>query len=210
MSRITKKPEERKNELIDVAEELFSTIGYRNTSVSDIVKKVSVAQGTFYYYFKSKEDICVSIFQRHLEKTVNEFNKIISNSSISAIKKLEKLIEVDINFNKEGFVSILHDEEYSILHRKFMIYIIDSYKPIVLTIINQGIAEGVFKTEFADEIAEFFLVNANFLFDPELFSWSRDEYIKKINAFSCIMGKSLDLHKASFNFIDSFKTYLNK
>jgi AcrR family transcriptional regulator len=53
--RVTKDPEIRRKELMDVAEELFLENGYEETAVSDIVKKAGVAQGTFYYYFKSKE-----------------------------------------------------------------------------------------------------------------------------------------------------------
>ncbi len=49
MVRISKDPEERKNEIVDAAEELFVTKGYEKTSISDIVKKVGVAQGLFYY-----------------------------------------------------------------------------------------------------------------------------------------------------------------
>ncbi|MCK4977088.1 MAG: helix-turn-helix transcriptional regulator [Anaerolineales bacterium] len=33
---------------------MFYTRGFENTSISDIVNKVGVAEGTFYYYFDSK------------------------------------------------------------------------------------------------------------------------------------------------------------
>ena len=46
MTRIIKNPEIRRNELIDIAEELFLKHSYAQTTVSDIVKKVGVAQGT--------------------------------------------------------------------------------------------------------------------------------------------------------------------
>ncbi|GIO30333.1 MULTISPECIES: TetR/AcrR family transcriptional regulator [Paenibacillus] len=55
MPRITKNPKERRNEILNAAMELFNTKGFEQTSVSDIVKKIGVAQGTFYYYFQSKE-----------------------------------------------------------------------------------------------------------------------------------------------------------
>ena len=44
-TRITKEPETRKNEIIDAAGELFLTQGFDETSVSDIVARVGVAQG---------------------------------------------------------------------------------------------------------------------------------------------------------------------
>jgi len=50
MPRKTKPPEERKVELIDAAERLFSAKGYDETAVSDIVRDLNIAQGTFWYY----------------------------------------------------------------------------------------------------------------------------------------------------------------
>ena len=57
MTRIVKAPDERRSELIATAQQLFYTTGYERTSVNDIVKAVGVAQGTFYYYFDSKQAI---------------------------------------------------------------------------------------------------------------------------------------------------------
>ncbi len=57
MPRISKSPDERRSELVAAAQQLFYTKGYERTSVSDIVKAVGVAQGTFYYYFGSKQAI---------------------------------------------------------------------------------------------------------------------------------------------------------
>jgi len=44
--------------------------GYEKTAVSDIVKKAKVAQGTFYYYFKTKEDILDLITDRYININV--------------------------------------------------------------------------------------------------------------------------------------------
>ena len=64
--RVTKDPEERKQELIDAAERLFMERGYEATAVSDIVQEVGVAQGTFYYYFPSKEEILEAIIEKDM------------------------------------------------------------------------------------------------------------------------------------------------
>ncbi|MCH5250603.1 MAG: helix-turn-helix transcriptional regulator, partial [Lachnospiraceae bacterium] len=49
--------EERKKEILDIAEELFTTKGYDKTSTTDILERVGIARGTMYYHFKSKEEI---------------------------------------------------------------------------------------------------------------------------------------------------------
>ena len=51
MARVTKEYRERKNEILDAAQELFLTQGYEKISVDNIIKKIGIAKGTFYYYF---------------------------------------------------------------------------------------------------------------------------------------------------------------
>ena len=53
--RITKEPEERKQEIIETAMRLFHEKGYEKTSIADIAKAIGVAQGLCYRYFPSKE-----------------------------------------------------------------------------------------------------------------------------------------------------------
>ncbi|MCU6797031.1 TetR/AcrR family transcriptional regulator [Paenibacillus sp. WQ 127069] len=53
--------EDKRESIIEAALRLFEDQGYHTTKVSDIVHKAGVAQGTFYLYFKSKEDLFRSI-----------------------------------------------------------------------------------------------------------------------------------------------------
>ena len=53
--RITKKPEIRRQEILDAALVLFGKNGYEKTSMADIAKYMGVAQGLCYRYFPSKE-----------------------------------------------------------------------------------------------------------------------------------------------------------
>lgn len=210
MARVTKNPEERRNELIDTAIELFTTIGYEKTSVSDIVKKISVAQGTFYYYFKSKEDIFLAIFERHLSKSIDEFNKIINQNDINALEKFKKVVEADLVLNRseDKVFECIHREENASIHQKVIINTIKSYKPLISNIIKQGVKDGIFKTDYPEEVAEIFLVSINFLFDPGIFSWKTEEYIRKVEAISSVMEKTLQLPRGSFNIVKCFKSYI--
>lgn len=47
----------KRSELLNAAYELFTTIGFPNTTISKITDKAGVGKGTFYLYFTSKEDI---------------------------------------------------------------------------------------------------------------------------------------------------------
>lgn len=56
--------QDRKQQLLHIALELFATKGYENTKISDIVAKAGVSQGTFYWHFESKEAICLEMLER--------------------------------------------------------------------------------------------------------------------------------------------------
>ncbi|MFL0250856.1 TetR/AcrR family transcriptional regulator [Clostridium neuense] len=202
--RISKDPEERKNELIDAAEELFSTVGYDKTSVSDIVKKVSVAQGTFYYYFKSKEDIFMAIFTRGSEKLLLEMKEKVKEKNIDAVEKLIIVIKLYVESkknnvsNKHKLVEALHNDENTSLHHKVIVVEIATKRAMLTNIIKQGIAEGVFHTEYPEEVAEFILTELYFVFDPKVFGFNNEEILKKSEALADMVEKLLSVTKGTF------------
>ena len=53
--RLTTQGQERKDQLIDHAAQLFAERGYAETRVLDIVRAAGVAKGLFYWYFENKE-----------------------------------------------------------------------------------------------------------------------------------------------------------
>ena len=79
MTRITKAPEERRQEIIDTAMKVFYEKGYEKTSISDIAKEMNVAQGLCYRYFSSKEE---------LFDTAGKFHIFYEKLLISSSRKL--------------------------------------------------------------------------------------------------------------------------
>ena len=61
--------EHRRALILDSAVETFSTKGYHQTRVADIIKSAGIARGTFYLYFESKN----AIFLGFLEGLLEEF-----------------------------------------------------------------------------------------------------------------------------------------
>lgn len=55
---------------MDAARILFATNGYAGTTIDDIVAKADVAKVTFYYYFKSKEEIALEIKRKGTEEAI--------------------------------------------------------------------------------------------------------------------------------------------
>lgn len=61
-------PEEKQDKIVAAALKLLESQGYHATKVSDIVREAGVAQGTFYLYFKSKEDLLCGIAETCLDE----------------------------------------------------------------------------------------------------------------------------------------------
>lgn len=69
-------PQKRINEILDAAEQLFFEKGYDRTTVKDIAKVMGVAQGTMYYYFKSKEEVLKGVIDRKADLVLSEMHRI--------------------------------------------------------------------------------------------------------------------------------------
>ncbi|MFW6083271.1 MAG: TetR/AcrR family transcriptional regulator [Thermoplasmatota archaeon] len=159
MTRTVKDPEVRKKELVDAAEILFREKGYSSTSVADIVNRVGVAHGLFYYYFDSKEDIIDAIVERMVEEFVVSINKIIDNDQLNAKEKFKHLFFQTFNRKKEKiyFFEYYNQKENRLLYSKYMDTISNNVVPLITQIIKQGIEENVFDTEYPKEAVEFWL-----------------------------------------------------
>lgn len=62
-----------RNSLIEQGKLLFSKMGFRKTSILEITKNVGVAQGTFYKFFNSKEELYFVILEMEEEKIKEQF-----------------------------------------------------------------------------------------------------------------------------------------
>lgn len=87
MARIVKEADERKNEILDAAERLFTVKGYGKTTILDILEQVGIAKGTFYYYFKSKEEVMDAIIERFIEQDVQKARQIALDKGLTPVQK---------------------------------------------------------------------------------------------------------------------------
>ena len=65
--------EKSKEKIVYAAVQLFSTVGYFSTSVSNIAKKAGVSKGLIYNYFDSKESVLESIIEKAFEEVEHIF-----------------------------------------------------------------------------------------------------------------------------------------
>jgi TetR/AcrR family transcriptional regulator, fatty acid metabolism regulator protein len=77
--------------ILDAAVKTFARAGYHRTRVADIAREAGVADGTVYIYFKSKEDILVSLFEDLMFHFVQDLQSELARSK-NAVEKLDTII----------------------------------------------------------------------------------------------------------------------
>jgi len=159
MSRIVKKPEVRKNEILDAARKFFFQKGYEQTTIQDIIDELDIAKGTFYYYFTSKSDLLDKLVDRTTTeisdllkpilrmdmKAIEKFNKVFQTATIVKMQKVDVLLVM---------LKVMFKDENTIIRVKMYRRMIEKSKSLYSLIIKQGIKEGVFNTQFPDDAAE--------------------------------------------------------
>lgn len=103
--------EERRQAIIDAATELFIQNGYNETSVSEIVQKLGIAQGTFYLYFPSKYHVRLAILERSMDAIVEaSFTNI--EAGWDPVKKLEQSIvrAFQVIYTNRDIIRAVHED----------------------------------------------------------------------------------------------------
>ena len=193
MVRTTKKPDERKNEIIQTSQRLFIEKGFVETKISDIVKNIGVSQGIFYYYFNSKNEVIDKIIDRYIKKIINCALEIIKDNTLSGIEKLEKMAENQlVIYSREN--NRIHSIKGVDIHERILKRLILDYVPLMQKALSES---GSNEIQFMLEI---FVTAGNVLFDPGIFQWDKKERNERIDFLICFMEKNLNVPEGTLNF----------
>lgn len=130
---------DKKKKIVLAAISEFAKEGFEKASIDAIALKAKVAKGTVFYHFRSKSVLFAEIVeegQRLLEEKMKKETKLIPTSR----QKLEKIIEIEVNFVKK----------YRDL---FLVYLGDVVKKKVrFKEIDRIIAQGIKNKELRDDV----------------------------------------------------------
>lgn len=160
MARIVKEYDVRRNEILDVAQQLFYQKGYEQTAIQDILGAVGIAKGTFYHYFDSKEALLAALVERMTEQVLQLVQPIVADPTLTACQKFEQLFAQAHQWKIEHkavllqLLSAFYQAENLRLRHTLVMAGAAQIVPVWARIIAQGVQEGVFVTAFAQETAE--------------------------------------------------------
>ncbi len=89
--------EARREEILLAAERMFSQHGFFKTSMAEIAESSQFAMGTVYRFFKSKEEIYISLVEVKVEELLNLLKEATKNGTTTS-EKLREVIRVKLAF----------------------------------------------------------------------------------------------------------------
>jgi AcrR family transcriptional regulator len=109
--RHTGQGEERKQQLLDAAADLFSAKGYSNTRIIDICERAGVAKGLFYWYFDTKESLFAELV-RSLRQQLRRVQADAMDPDASALERIGQAAIASMLFLSEhpAFFALLDDD----------------------------------------------------------------------------------------------------
>ncbi len=110
VSRREKEKQQRRNDIIEAAEELFDAKGFESTTIEEIARKTELSKGTIYLYFQSKDELLLEVcakgimgFRQDLEAAANSKRSIDNKIKAVCAAYIDYFIKVPHIFR------VLHD-----------------------------------------------------------------------------------------------------
>src|ERR1700712_4774352 len=89
------RPADKRDRILVAAEVVFARHGFFAARVSEIAKEAGVADGTIYLYFKSKDELLVSLFEDRVTKLLTYLHDELPKLATSS-EKLRRVIELQL------------------------------------------------------------------------------------------------------------------
>ena len=99
---LTTKGQATRAAILDTAHEVFKEKGYYGLSISEITRRCGVSQGSFYQYFRNKEEVFLELN----DLTISRFMKRVESLSeveLSFVDRLRESLQILYKHTRENF-----------------------------------------------------------------------------------------------------------
>lgn len=189
------KGEKRKQELLKIAYRLIISKGYEETSIDEIIAEAQIAKGTFYYHFKSKEEMLEALINMMITEQTQRAKEILSAPLPVPQKTVAVITSLRPNSDEATIQDALNRKDNIAMHEKINRRIIDEAVPILSEVVAEGIAQGILDCDNISERVRMILIISSDMFNHASFT-SAD-----IDVFIDAVEKILGAKKDTFGFI---------
>jgi len=167
--------DERKSQILNAAESVFTKKGFNEARMDDIAEQTGLSKGTLYLYFKSKEDLIFAILNRIFQRSFKELESLKQEeaSASATIAKLIDLVTGEI-IGMLRLIPIIYSFlalafRNKLVKRALKNYI-NGYLDIFIVIVQRGIDTGEFRPVDAREVA----IAASAIIEGTILLWAYD------------------------------------
>ncbi|MDE6599081.1 MAG: TetR/AcrR family transcriptional regulator [Oscillospiraceae bacterium] len=189
------KGEKRKQELLKIAYRLIISKGYEETSIDEIIAEAQIAKGTFYYHFKSKEEMLEALINMMITEQTQRAKQVLSVPLPIPQKTVAVITSLRPNSDEATIQDALNRKDNIAMHEKINRRIIDEAVPILSEVVAEGIAQGILDCDNINERVRMILIISSDMFNHASFT-SAD-----IDVFIDTVEKILGAKKDTFGFI---------
>lgn len=154
---------DKREAILRAAIRVFAGNGYFNSKVADIARAAGVADGTVYLYFKSKEEILHSIFDRSMEEAIAEVRKQMESIS-DPREKLRRIANLHLErLGDDRDLAVVFQVELrgsTKFMEEFSAAGFAEYLQLIRTTVEEGQERGVFRRELNAKIVAKILFGA--------------------------------------------------
>jgi TetR/AcrR family fatty acid metabolism transcriptional regulator len=147
---------DKRDALLRAAIDTFAARGYFNAQVADVARAANVAAGTVYLYFRGKDDLLISIFERTMKEAIAEGRQSVGGLT-DPIERLREIARLHLGrlgrdralavvFQVELRQSTKFMERFSATHLR-------EYLGIIRDVIADGQAQQVFRPQINPTLA---------------------------------------------------------
>jgi len=154
---------DKPQQIIEAAVRVFARKGYYNSRVSDIAREAGIAAGTIYLYFKTKDDILVTLFRDKMADFVGVLRKAIAGEA-DAASKIRRLVSLHFRILEESpdLAEVVQVElrQGQKFFRGASSQEIGAYFALIGSVLEEGVAEGRFRAGLPVKVATKILFGA--------------------------------------------------
>ena len=160
MARTVKEHEynARRNEILDAAQRLVTTIGYEQMSIQHVLDALQISKGAFYHYFGSKHALMEALAERQLDEAEQRLLPIVRDPELSALAKFNHFFAAGNSWKLEQkdflleLMRVWYADSNVIIRYKVRMAALRVLAPLLAEIARQGVAEGTLNAAFSDQV----------------------------------------------------------
>jgi len=139
---------DKRDAILRAAIETFAARGFFNAQVADVARSAGVAAGTVYLYFRGKDDLLISIFERTMTEAIAAGRESVA-AKRGAIERLREIARLHFErMGRDRNLAVVFQVELrqsTKFMERFSATYLRQYLGIIRDVIAEGQAEGTFR-----------------------------------------------------------------